>query len=153
MTTVKIWKAIPLNEYLKLTGEDQNEEVDENQENQNDSIVQFLSEKNQEKGRKILLAMQENDRFQWTETGDVMFDGKKIPHAHMADLLSFALKTLPIRNTKIAGIKEFTQTIKHMNVPRSLFAAPFLKYMDNDVKHDTSSPFKFKKFRETYLLK
>ena len=48
-----------MNEYLNLTGEAKEEHVDENQDDPNDSIVLYLSEGNQEKGRKILSAMKE----------------------------------------------------------------------------------------------
>lgn len=143
---------MPLNEYLNLTREDKDEDEEKHQDDQNDSIIQFLAQRNQEKARKILIAMKNNGRFQWTATGDVMFDGKRIPNAHMADLLSFALRTLPIKNTKIAGVHEFVEIVKQMNIPRSLFTTSFLKYLDNDVKHNKLRGIEFKKFRDSYLL-
>ena len=125
--SLKIWKALPLNEYLRLTGELQQE--DEEQPASRDesaNILQFLSERNQDKGRKILIALKGNEDFTWNHSGDVTYKGIKIPNAHMADLLSFSLRTLPLKKAKIPGLDEFINTIKSMNLPKSLFAAPFL---------------------------
>jgi len=153
---VSIWKAIPLSEYLALTGESQDEdaEIQTTPNNSDAQILQFLTDKNREKGRKILKSLKENNEFKWDENGDVVYRGTKIRNAHMVDLLSISLRTLPIKTTKLAGLQEYTQAIKSMNLPRSLFTASFLKYLDgNNNEQLEASQFGWKKFRNTYLLK
>ena len=150
-----IWKALPLNEYLALTGEGKDEhELEETATDEDGYILQYLTDRNQDKGRKILTALREGEDLKWDRNGDVIFKGIKIPNAHMAGLLSLSLRTLPIKTPKIAGLDEFLHTIKILNLPRSLFTSSFLKLLDGKKNEKSQrSGFELKKFRDTYLLK
>ena len=153
--SLKLWKALPLNEYLRLTGELQQEDEEQpTSGEENDNILQYLSERNQDKGRKILVALKDSADLTWNATGDVAYKGTKIPNAHMADLLSFSLRTLPIKKARIPGLDEFMNTIRAMNLPKSLFAAPFLKLLAGESNEKSQkSEFEWKKFKDVYLLK
>ena len=76
--SVQIWKALPLSEYLSLTGEANEKENEENQQEQADAdanILQFVSDRNQEKGKNILMALRESKDLSWTSEGDVLYKG------------------------------------------------------------------------------
>ena len=148
-----IWKCLPLSEYLSLMGNAVEDESKSDKENDADSsILQYLSDRNQEKGRKILTALRESEDFKWDTTGDVFYKGSKIPNAHISDLLSISLRTLPIKSTKLAGLSEYMTTIKALNAPQTLFTAPFLKLLDK-YNFERKPELGWKKFSEMYSLK
>ena len=85
-----------------------------------DSILQLFSKTLQSKAKALLFALKQNQRVDWNEKGEVLVNGKVIPHSHIADLIKDAVITF--KSYEPTGTAEFYSNLGH--IPLTLIKNP-----------------------------
>ena len=85
-----------------------------------DTLVQTLPKPIQQRGRALLLLMSKDParRLSWDTKGQLIYNGRLIVGSHIADLIKDSQYLY--KRFEPIGMKEFYQSLKEMNVPKTL---------------------------------
>lgn len=120
---------MPLAQYEKLMETKPTSADVENNNQEQETVLDLLPSKLQEKAGKILKLLEGSRNFQWKSSGEIIYQNKMFPFTHINDLLYMATRVTPVKSYDIAGMNEFVLALKEVNAPQSLFSVGFRKFI------------------------
>lgn len=120
---------IPKSKYQSLFDVKTKSKTEVTDNNMDHAIELALPKNRKEKGLNLYgyLKRQDKSVLDWTQNGNIIYNGQIIPHSHIADLIRDA-----VVNTKYSpvGFKEFYQALNTFHTPRRLNTNPLRKHYE-----------------------
>ena len=83
-------------------------------------VLESVPAQSRHKARRLLRLLCENPEVEWNKKGELIYRQTIIPRSHMANLISYALKTAKSPTEKPLGAEEFSKALTSNHVPRNL---------------------------------
>lgn len=98
-------------------------------------ILQAIPKMYRNKAAAIVRHISNSDILQWNDKGEIIYQGQRVPHSHITDLLRDSQREYKDQN--LTGITEFYQALAELNIPEGLIGHSARRY---HVRHTKAHP-------------